>query len=112
MSARALMTSATQQHKILRHGIMETTSTRRKVARSRQRHDVRLLNAAGYRTRGGVLWHDSQVYRLLTDPGARGIYYFNRMCQLEKSWQTVPKPENEWARLSANPSFPKPCGIR
>src|SRR5580693_10392518 len=32
-----------------------------------------LLNAAGYRTRGGVLWHDSQVYRLLTDPSAKGI---------------------------------------
>src|ERR1035437_7151076 len=55
-----------------------------------------LLNAAGYHTRGGVLWRDSQVYRVLTDPSAKGIYYFNRMRQLEKSWQTVPKPENEW----------------
>jgi len=62
-----------------------------------------LLNAAGYRTRGGVLWHDSQVYRILTDPSAKGIYYFNRMRQLEKSWQTVPKPENEWGKVECEP---------
>lgn len=62
-----------------------------------------LLNAAGYRTRGGVLWHDSQVYRILTCPSAKGIYYFNRMRQLEKSWQTVPKPENEWGKVECEP---------
>src|ERR1035437_10118878 len=62
-----------------------------------------LLNAAGYRTRGGVLWRDSQVYRVLTDPSAKGIYYFNRMRQLEKSWQTVPKPENEWGKVECEP---------
>ena len=64
---------------------------------------AKLLNAAGYRTRGGVIWHDSQVYRLLTDPSAKGIYYFNRMRQLEKSWQTVPKPENEWGKVECQP---------
>jgi len=64
---------------------------------------AKLLNAAGYRTRGGVLWHDSQVFRLLTDPSAKGIYYFNRMRQLEKSWQTVPKPENEWGKVECPP---------
>ena len=64
---------------------------------------AKLLNAAGYRTRGGVIWHDSQVYRLLTDPSAKGIYYFNRMRQLEKSWQTVPKPENKWGKVECQP---------
>src|SRR6266581_7817172 len=27
-----------------------------------------LLNAAGYRTRGGVIWRDTQLFRILTDP--------------------------------------------
>jgi site-specific DNA recombinase len=62
-----------------------------------------LLNAAGYRTRGGVLWRDSQVYRILTCPSAKGTYYFNRMRQLEKSWQTEPKPENEWGKVECEP---------
>ena len=57
-----------------------------------------LLNAAGYRTRGGALWHDSQLFRILTDPSAKGVYYFNRMRRLEDSWQTEPKPESEWGQ--------------
>jgi len=64
---------------------------------------AKLLNAAGYRTRGSVIWHDSQLYRILTCPSAKGIYYFNRMRQLEKSWQTVPKPENEWGKVECEP---------
>jgi site-specific DNA recombinase len=64
---------------------------------------AKLLNAAGYRTRGGLIWHDNQLYRILTCPSAKGIYYFNRMRQLEKSWQTVPKPENEWGKVECEP---------
>ncbi len=62
-----------------------------------------LLNAAGHRTRNGRLWHDSQVYRLLTCTSAKGVYYFNRMRQLEKSWQTAPKPESEWGKVECEP---------
>ena len=61
-----------------------------------------LLNAAGNRTRGGALWRDSQLYRILTDPSAKGVYYFNRMRQLENSWQTEPKPESEWGKVECD----------
>ena len=57
-----------------------------------------LLNMAGYRTRSGKVWHDSQLFRILTDPSAKGVYYFNRMRQLEASWRTEPKPESEWGK--------------
>src|SRR5579864_7034144 len=32
---------------------------------------AKLLNAAGYRTRGGVIWRDTQVLRALIDPSAK-----------------------------------------
>src|ERR1035441_6263422 len=86
----------------------EDASVRRKaydlfLTHRRKGKVAKLLNRAGYRTRGCVIWHDSQLYRLLTDPSAKGIYYFNRMRQLEKSWQTVPKPENEWGKVECEP---------
>jgi site-specific DNA recombinase len=62
-----------------------------------------LLNAAGYRTRGGSLWRDSQLFRILTDSSAKGVYFFNRVRQLEGSWQTEPKPENEWGKVECEP---------
>jgi len=61
-----------------------------------------LLNAAGYRTRGKLLWHDSQVYRILTDPSAKGVYYFNRLRQLG-DWKTELKPEDQWGKVSCEP---------
>src|SRR5581483_932394 len=36
---------------------------------------AKLMNAAGYRTRGGVIWRDTQLYRTLIEPSAKGIYY-------------------------------------
>src|SRR6266853_683088 len=39
---------------------------------------AKLLNTAGYRTRDGVQWRDMQVTRVLIDPSAKGVYYFNR----------------------------------
>src|ERR1017187_2896168 len=59
---------------------------------------ARELNAAGYRTSDGNIWRDSQVLRTLIDPSAKGIYYFNRVRQTEKSWRTEPKPESEWGK--------------
>src|ERR1035441_8535748 len=61
-----------------------------------------LLNAAGYRTRGNCPWRDSQVYRILTDPSAKGIYYFNRLRQIGE-WKTELKPESEWGKVSCEP---------
>ena len=61
-----------------------------------------LLNAAGYRTRGNCPWRDSQVYRILTDPSAKGIYYFNRLRQVGE-WKTELKPEAEWGKVSCEP---------
>lgn len=69
----------------------------------RKGHVAKQLNAAGYRTRGGSIWRDTQVMRILIDPSAKGIYYFNRFHQTEKSWRTEPKPESEWGKVECEP---------
>jgi site-specific DNA recombinase len=63
---------------------------------------AKLLNAKGYRTRGGVIWRDTQVYRTLIDPSAKGVYFFNRM-RLVGTWKTELKPENEWGKVECEP---------
>jgi len=73
------------------------------LAHRRKGKVANLLNAAGYRTRGDALWRDSQVFRILTDSSAKGVYYFNRMRQLDDSWQTEPKPESEWGKVECEP---------
>jgi site-specific DNA recombinase len=65
----------------------------------RKGHVATLLNTAGYRSRNGSIWRDTQVLRTLIDPSAKGLYYFNRMRQTEKSWRTEPKPESEWGKV-------------
>ena len=69
----------------------------------RKGHVAKLLNAAGYRSRNGAIWRDTQVLRTLVDPSAKGIYYFNKVRQLENSWQTEPKPESEWGKVECEP---------
>ncbi len=64
---------------------------------------ARMLNAAGYRSRNGSIWRDTQVLRTLVDPSAKGIYYFNTMRQTDKSWKTEPKPESEWGKVQCEP---------
>jgi len=59
---------------------------------------ARLLNAAGYRSRNGSIWRDTQVFRTLVCPSAKGIYYFNRVRQTG-TWKTEPKPESEWGTV-------------
>src|SRR3984957_9128489 len=68
---------------------------------------AKLMNAAGYRTRGGVIWRDTQLYRILIDTSAKGIYYFNRFRQEEGSWKTSPKPESEWGKVECEPIVPE-----
>ena len=67
---------------------------------------AKLLNAAGYRTRGGVIWRDTQMLRTLIDPSAKGIYYFNRVRQTERSWRVELKPESEWGKVECEPIVP------
>jgi site-specific DNA recombinase len=67
---------------------------------------AKLMNAAGYRTRGGVIWRDTQLYRILIEPSAKGIYYFNRYKQ-EGSWKRTPKPESEWGQVTCQPIVPE-----
>jgi site-specific DNA recombinase len=69
----------------------------------RKGHVATLLNTAGYRSRNGSIWRDTQVLRTLIDPSAKGLYYFNRMRQTEKSWRTEPKPESEWGKVECEP---------
>jgi len=65
-----------------------------------------LLNAAGYRTRGNSLWRDSQLLRILTDPSAKGTYYFNRF-KYDGNWKSQPKPESEWGKVECEAIVPE-----
>lgn len=67
---------------------------------------AKLINAAGYRTRDGVLWRDMQVTRVLTDPSAKGVYLFNRT-KKHGDWRSAVKPESEWGRVECEPIVPE-----
>ena len=60
------------------------------------------LNAAGYRTRSGNAWLDMQVFRILIESSAKGIYYFNRF-KKHGHWRSSFKPESEWGHVSCEP---------
>jgi site-specific DNA recombinase len=49
---------------------------------------------------------DTNIYRILTDPSAKGIYYFNRFRQTG-TWGTELKPENEWGKIECDPIVPE-----
>ncbi|HZQ45910.1 MAG TPA: recombinase family protein [Verrucomicrobiae bacterium] len=67
---------------------------------------AKLMNATGYRTRGGVIWRDTQLYRILIEPSAKGVYYFNQYKQ-EGAWKRTPKPESEWGKVECEPIVPE-----
>jgi site-specific DNA recombinase len=67
---------------------------------------AKLLNVAGYRTRDGVVWRDTQVARVLTDSSAKGIYYFNRT-KKHGDWKHAAKPESEWGKVECEPIVPE-----
>ena len=67
---------------------------------------AKLLNAAGYRTRDGVLWRDMQVTRILVETSAKGVYFFNRG-KKHGSWRQAAKPESEWGRVECEPIVPE-----
>ena len=59
---------------------------------------AKLMNEAGYRTGGGVIWRDTNIFRILTDTSAKGIYHFNRE-RKAGTWRRTPKPESEWGTV-------------
>ncbi len=63
---------------------------------------AKLLNAAGYRTRAGVIWRDTSVLRILNESSAKGVYVFNTQRQTG-TWRTEAKPESEWGRAECPP---------
>jgi site-specific DNA recombinase len=67
---------------------------------------AKLLNAAGYRTRDGVIWRDTQIARVLSETSAKGIYYFNRYRKQGK-WRVADKPEAEWGKVECEPIVPE-----
>lgn len=60
------------------------------------------LNKAGYRTRNGAIWRDSQIARVLQDSAAKGTYICNRT-RRTGDWQYEEKPEDQWVRLPVEP---------
>jgi site-specific DNA recombinase len=63
---------------------------------------ARMLNEKGYRTRHNRMWREVQIETILTDPSAKGVYFFNRLKRIG-SWKTTLKPEAEWGRIDCEP---------
>lgn len=69
----------------------------------KERHKRRvaiILNQQGYRTRSGKPFTDTTVERLIRDTTAKGIRVANHTKAQARNKSWVPKPENEWVRLS------------
>jgi len=63
---------------------------------------ARLLNEAGYRTRGGARFTDTTVVRLIQDSTAKGSYRANYTFRDAKGKLRL-KPESEWSITSVEP---------
>jgi len=57
------------------------------------------LNKMGYRMRGGFLFSDSTVVRLLRDTAAKGMRRANYVKSLGKGKKWVIKPESDWVMI-------------
>lgn len=67
---------------------------------------AKLLNASGYRTREGRPWRDMSVFRILLEPSAKGVYFFNR-AKKHGDWKATAKPESEWGKVLCEPIVPE-----
>jgi site-specific DNA recombinase len=73
----------------------------------RVRTTARLLNDAGYRTRGGGRFDYSTVKRLIRNPTAKGVQIinFSKYAGRNKSWTL--KPQSEWVEIEVDPIIPR-----
>ena len=62
----------------------------------RKKTVARLLNQRGYRTRGGGLFTDTTLDRLIRDPTAKGQHRANYTRRGERTKSPELKPEDEW----------------
>jgi len=68
----------------------------------RRKSVARHLNKAGYRTRKGVCFTDTTVFRLLQDPTAKGTYRANHTYR-DANGKLITKPESEWVLTPVDP---------
>jgi site-specific DNA recombinase len=90
--------------------VPEEAAVRRKayelfLQHRRKGHVAQHLNTAGYRTRQGFIWRDTTILRVLEEPSAKGVYFFNTV--IGNGWNSEPKPENEWGKVECDPIVSK-----
>jgi site-specific DNA recombinase len=69
----------------------------------RKKTTARLLNEAGYRTRRGNPFKDTNINRFLNDPTPKGLYRANYTTQQGKGNWVGLKPEEEWVYTPVEP---------
>jgi site-specific DNA recombinase len=72
----------------------------------RKRTVARLLNEAGFRTRGGADFSDTTVARLIQDPTAKGKHRLNHTRSLGRGKKWESKPQSEWEYVDIDPIVP------
>jgi site-specific DNA recombinase len=71
----------------------------------RKGHVAQQLNTAGYRTRQGFIWRDTTILRVLEEPSAKGVYFFNTV--VGNGWNSEQKPESEWGKVECDQIIPE-----
>ena len=64
---------------------------------------ARILNEKGFRTRGGCLWRDVTIARILECPSAKGTHRTHFTKRTGESWSWEERPEHEHVYISVEP---------